>query len=204
MRFHKFKGSTARNIVLADSQLKHLRFPNANILSLPGARIRDLAEYYPSKGQYDRIVLCIGGNDLFKGFRQSTAEPYEVAKELALLADELVPLASKNVYVIAIPTRGQDTANKKRAKATNDYIKDLAENSQWEYRGIACEIYSVEKHLDNDDIHLTDAALSGICTILKKKIIYPENFSTALNQRGHSVELECSGVCKCGCFNPSR
>ena len=141
MRFHKFKGSTARNIVLADSQLKHLRFPNANILSLPGARIRDLSEYYPSKGQYDRIVLCIGGNDLFKGFRQSTAEPYEVAKELALLADELVPLASKQVYVIAIPTRGQDTANKKRAKATNDYLKDLAENSRWEYRGICCEIY---------------------------------------------------------------
>ena len=52
-------------------------------------------------------MLCIGGNELFKGFRQSTAEPYEVAKELALLADELVPLASKQVYVIAIPTRGQ-------------------------------------------------------------------------------------------------
>ena len=90
------------------------------------------SEYYPSNGQYNRIALCIGGN-LFKGFRQSTAEPQEVAEELALLADELVPLASKKVYVIAIPPRGQDTANKKRVKATNDYLKDLAENSQWEY-----------------------------------------------------------------------
>ena len=191
MRYHKFKGSPAKNIVLADSQLKHLRFPNANILSLPGARIRDLTEYYPSKGQYDRIVLFIGGNDLFKGFHQSTAEPQEVA-ELALLADELVPLASKKVYVVAIPPGGQDTANNKRTKATNDFINDLAENSRWKYRGISSEIYSIEKHLDEDDVHLTGSALGGICTILKKKIIYPENYSTALNHVAITMILDRS------------
>ena len=114
-------------------------------------------------------MLFIGGNDLFIGFHQSAAELQEL-EELALLADELIPLASKKVYVISIPSRGQDTANKKRAEATNDYLKNSAENSRWEYRGICCKIYSVEKHLDEDDVHLSGSALGGICTILKKKI----------------------------------
>ena len=37
MRYHIFKESVQRNLLIADSQAKYLDFANFNILSLPGA-----------------------------------------------------------------------------------------------------------------------------------------------------------------------
>ena len=97
--------------------MKHLRFPNFNILSLPGAQLRLLSELLPEKRQYDNIVLFIGGNDIFTGSTPSNREPEEAAEELALLANKPVPLATEKVFVIVIPSRGSDSASKKKAKA---------------------------------------------------------------------------------------
>ena len=105
MRYHVFKSSASTNTILGDSQIKHLNFPNFNILSLPGAQIRHLSEFFPPANSCDRIVIFIGGNDLFKGDLPSTQEPHEVAEELNNLANELVPLVNKKVYVIGKPNR---------------------------------------------------------------------------------------------------
>ena len=105
MRYHVFKSSATKNIILGDSKIKHLICPNFNILSLPGAQIRQLSEFFPPAHAYDRIVIFIGGNDLFKGDSPSTQEPHEVAEELNNLANELFPLANKKVYVIGKPGR---------------------------------------------------------------------------------------------------
>ena len=178
MRFHIFKTSKTRDIFFADSQLKHLRFPNFNILSLPGAQIRHLSEFLPEKRQYDNIVLFIGGNDIFTGSTPSNKEPEETVEELALLAEEL----------IGIPSRGSDSASKKKAKATKEFINKLQKKSKkWEYRGITEEVYSPELHLSNDAVHLNGKALGGICSILKNKILRT-NFSAIIDKKDHPKE----------------
>ena len=112
MRFHIFKTSKIRNIIFAESQLKHLRFPNFNILSLPGAQIRHL-----------RILT--GKKAILTGSTPSNKEPEETTEELASLAAELVPFATEKVFVIGIPSRGSDSAGKKKTKATNEFINKL-------------------------------------------------------------------------------
>ena len=106
MRYHVFKSLASKNIILKDSQTKHLNFTNFNILSLPGAQIRYLSKFFPPAHSYDRIVILIGGNYLFNGDLLSTQEPHEVAEELNNLANVLIQLANKKVYVIGTPNRG--------------------------------------------------------------------------------------------------
>ena len=98
MRFHTFKTSPQRNLLIADSQAKKLFFPNFNILSIPGAQIRHASHYIPQKGVYNTIVLFIGDNNLFYGARLTVKEPTDVAEEHGKLANELVPVAE--VFVI--------------------------------------------------------------------------------------------------------
>ena len=123
MRYHTFKSSRTRNLIIADSQCRNLIFPNFNILSLPGARISHAYKFLPAKGRYNLITLFIGGNDLFDGIDNSSREPIEVAEDIAKLASKLLPLANF-VYVLGIPPRGENDENtKKKAKTTNDLIQ---------------------------------------------------------------------------------
>ena len=206
MRYHTFKSSRTRNLIIADSQCRNLIFPNFNILSLPGAQISHAYKFLPAKGRYNLITLFIGGNDLFDGIDNSSREPIEVAEDIAKLASKLLPLANF-VYVLGIPPRGENDENtKKKAKTTNDLIqverkKQGKKNKQWEYRGVSNKIYTV-KHLGKDLIHLEGKGLGGLCTILKKRILEHHNlFSEEVNRRGHLELFECSGTCTCGSFN---
>ena len=202
MRFHIFKTSKTGNINFAHSQLKHLRFPNFDILSLPGAQIRHLSEFLPEKRLYDNIVLFFGGNDIFSGSTPSNKEPEETAEELALLAEELVSLATEKVFVTGIPSRGSDSASKKKAKPTNEFINKVQKKSKkWEYRGITEEVYSPELHLSKDAVHLNGKALGGICSILKNKILRT-NFAN-IDKKDHPKEYHCARNCESGSYNPT-
>ena len=64
MRYHLFKTSPTRNLIITDSQGRNLTFPNFNILVLPGARVGDVRPFLPAKGRFNLIVFFIGGNDL--------------------------------------------------------------------------------------------------------------------------------------------
>ena len=84
MRYHTYKGSHCRNLVIADSQGKELRFPNYNILSLPGGTIATVLDFLPPKDKFDTIVLFIGRNNAFNNQTPSTPPPREIARELSL------------------------------------------------------------------------------------------------------------------------
>ena len=88
-RYHIFKTSSSKKLLIADSQARHLEFPNTNILSLPGARIAAVRGFLPPKDKYKTIVLLIGGNDAFDGREPSTVPEEDIANELAELAEEL-------------------------------------------------------------------------------------------------------------------
>ena len=102
MRYLLTKTSDSYTIIIGDSQLKHLDFPNVNILSLLGAVIKDVVRFIP--GNLKTVVLFNGGNDLFDGYLPSSTPIEEVAVELSCLADSPFDVASR-VSVLGIPPR---------------------------------------------------------------------------------------------------
>ena len=89
MRYHIFKESVQRNLLIADSQAKCLDFANFNILSLPGAKVHDVYNFIPRVGRFNIIVLFVGGNDLFQGKLPSKVSSEEVADKISDLANVL-------------------------------------------------------------------------------------------------------------------
>ena len=98
MRYLLFKTSPTRNLIITDSQGRNLAFPNFNILFLPSARVGDVRPFLPANGQFDLIVLFIGGNDL------PTDNTRTVARYISDLAVAASEVALK-VFVIAVPPR---------------------------------------------------------------------------------------------------
>ena len=64
MRYHTRKTSHNRSLLIGDSQVKRIIYPEVNILSLPGAKEEDVHQFLPAPGQYELIALLIGGNKL--------------------------------------------------------------------------------------------------------------------------------------------
>ena len=95
MRYHLFKVSSTRNLIIADSQAKGLETANFNILSLPGAKVRHVYNFIPKKDHYDIIVLFIGGNDLFCGKLESKLTAEGLVKEISDLANLLLTKSKK-------------------------------------------------------------------------------------------------------------
>ena len=194
MRFHIFKSSPAKNLIIPSSQTRHLYFPNFNILSLPGGKTRDIIPFIPTAEEYSIIVLLIGGNDLFEGNVPSTSSPKEVAEEIKLAADKLTLVANK-VFVIGIPHRHNQP---ERTKAVNKILSSF--KAKWSFRGISHNIYA-EYHLEKDEVHLSDFGLSGLKSILKNKVLY-KFYSAEVDEAGHQSVIKCSKICRCGRFNP--
>ena len=119
MRCHIFKSTSQRKPLTADSQGTPLIFHNFNILSLPGAGIRNVNNFISSRNKCDIIVLLIGNNDLAqrKSARYGTPPPpkkkKEVALEFSVLANCLLRRAGK-IYVIGIPHLTKQRIERKR------------------------------------------------------------------------------------------
>ena len=102
MRYHLFKTSPKKALLIADSQARYLTFGNINILSLPGATVNNVYQFVPPQGKYEIIVLFVGGNVLYSGYHPSVATPQEVFERIESLAKTLITVAKK-LYVIGIP-----------------------------------------------------------------------------------------------------
>ena len=155
MRYHLFKTSRTRNLLIGDSQAKKLNIANFNILSLPGAQVKHVYIFLPRKDIYDAIVLFIGGNDLFSGKAQSNISASELVQEIYDLANLLLTRA-KRVFVLGIPHRHYQP---ERTKEVNALLASRRES--WKFRGISRQVYS-DKHRRKDEVHLSSDALKGI------------------------------------------
>ena len=80
------------------------------------------SRFAPPSGKFDKIILFIGGNDLYEGFEPSSETPAKVVRDLIELANCLVPQANE-VIVLGIPETKQ---NKPRSKAVNDILEKTA------------------------------------------------------------------------------
>ena len=101
MRFHIFKDSPNKNLLIADSQAKRLDFSNINIFFLPGGQIRDLYRFIPAKDQYNKIAIFAGRNDLYNGYLPSTESVDDVTEHIVKLANELLNVIER-VFVLGI------------------------------------------------------------------------------------------------------
>lgn len=201
-RFHIFKSAPTKFFLLADSQARHLEAGNFNILSLPGAHIQHAYDFIPVEGTFEIIVIFIGGNDLFNGFKPSSKPPQKVAQDLIELADFVCKRTRSSVFVLGIPERDE---NKTRAKEVNDILQAKAERSpkvkspvEWKYRGVSSFV-SGERYFSIDKTHLNKDGLNGIKNILKGKVLYAK-YNKKLNDAGNTEVTTChTNGCKCVC-----
>ena len=105
MRYHTWKSSSTRILLIADSQETLFQSGNLNILSLLGAGIRKAYDFLPHLDLCDKIILFIGGNDPFDGCEPSDANPKDVAIDLIDIANTLVHRAKDFVLRIQKETK---------------------------------------------------------------------------------------------------
>ena len=183
MRYHLFKVSKTRNLIISDSQGKGLDIAYFNVLSLPGAKIEHVYNFIHTKDLDDIIVLFTGGNNLFV----TTSE--NLVRQISNLANLLLTKAKK-VFVLGIPLRNFQPH---QAKEVNSLLASCQEG--WKFRGVFRQVFS-NKHLKKDNIHVNSYALSGITYILKSNVLY-KRFCPSIEKEGHLKVIVYSGVCKC-------
>ena len=189
MRYHFFKTSRTRNLVIGESQAKKLNVAIFNILSLPGTQVKHVYKFLPKKDICDTIDLFIGGNDLFSGKAQSNISASELVQEIFDLANLLLTRA-KMVLVLGIPHRHYQP---ELTKEVNALLASRLES--WKFRGNSRQVYS-DKHLRKEKLHLTSDALNGIIHIFTGKILY-NYYRLELELEGHPQGVACCKVCEC-------
>ena len=139
-RYHVYRTSSTKTLLIADSQARKLEAGNLNILSLPGACVRHVYNFISPKDIFDIIILFVGGNDLYFFKNPTTTPALLVAHEITDLANLLCDRA-KVVYVLGIPERNE---NKVRSKQVNDFLQSVGERKTkdqtlvtWRYRTVA-------------------------------------------------------------------
>ena len=183
MRYHLFKVSKTRNLLISDSQGNGLDIANFNVLSLPGAKIEHVYNFIPKRNLYDIIVLFIGGNNLFATTKKN------LVRQISDLANLLITKAKK-VFVLGIPLRNSQPL---QAKEVNSLLASCQEG--WKFRGISRQVFG-KKHLKKDNVCLNSDGLRGITYILKGKILY-NKYCPEIEEEGHLEIIVCSGFCKC-------
>ena len=165
MRYHLFKTSRTRKLLMGDSQAKKLIIANFNILPLLGAPVKHVCKIPPKKDIYDTIVLFIGGNDLFSSKAQSNTSAGELVQDICDLANLLLTRA-KRIFVLGIPHRHYEAESIKEVNALL-----VSRRDSWNFRDIFRQVYS-DRHLRKDKVQLSSDALNGVIYILKGKILY--------------------------------
>ena len=181
MRYHTFKTSNNKGLLVGDSQVRQLIYPEINILSLPGAGLKHAQNFIQPKGKYEKIAIFNGGNDLYNRYLPSNTPVQEVVDSICELANTLFEVTD-NVFVFGIPPRfhpEQEIEQVKseyedhdllRHRSVNRKLHKLSEKYDWGFRGLADAIYSSAQISDNDNVHLNNKG--QVVSLLKNKVLY--------------------------------
>ena len=206
MRYHTFKTSNNKGLLIGDSQVRKLIYPEINILSLPGAGVKHVQNFIPPKGKYEKIATFIGGNDLYNGYLPSNTPVQEVVDSICELANTLFEVTD-NVFVFDIPPRfppeheieqvksEYEDHDLLRHRAVNRKLHQLSEKYDWGFWGLADAIYSSAQVSDNDNVHLNNKGKGQVVSLLKNKVLY----TNKLAAEKHPQVFECSRDTGCRC-----
>ena len=175
MPYHLFKSSNTKFILITKSQGRQFESGNLNILSSPGATIKDVYNFVPPINQYCIIILFFGGNDLYNGCKPSDKTPIDIANQLIELAKFLTE-QSEEVYLIGIPERSE---NKQRSVAVIKILEKMSHRNfshkpsvNCKYRGISQHISGAKYFNPKDHLHLNESGRSNLHHLIKQKILY--------------------------------
>ena len=211
MRYHLFRSSLKKSLLIADSQTRDLEFPNINILNLPGAKVNDVQRFIPPKGKYELIAIFVGGNDLYNYCLPSESSVEQVAERICALADQLF-LVTESVFVLAVPSAFQPEGRleptdslRSNFNATRRSTKSWV-NGRWSPSGaigaspstfivkVTCRSGTIITWIQ---LHSVESRQSS-----KNRVLYRKRYSKKLAKKQHLAFYECQSYekCKCGSF----
>ena len=174
-RYHVYRISSTKALLIADSQARNLEAGNMNILSLPGACVRHVYNCIP-KGHFSISSFFLSGATpcIFSN-KPTTTPASQVAHEIIDLAN-LLRHRAKVVHVLGIPERHE---NKVRSKQVNDFLQSVGERKTknqsrvtWRYQTVAQHITGARYFNPNDATHLNEEGLNNLRTLNKEKNLY--------------------------------
>ena len=163
------------NLILSDSLLKKFRTTSFDVLSVPGARPKDLWDFIPPPDKWEKIVLFIGGNALEhfvskSGSFRSAEEPSQVALEIFDIAQDLIS-RTKKVFVVGVPPRGTSELQSEVLQLNaelNSLCGQLCSNII--FVGVSHYLYDL-KHISKDHCHLESKAFAKVHKLLNEKVL---------------------------------
>ena len=185
MRYHLFKKSPKKALLIADSQARYLTFGNINISSLPGATVDNVYQFVPPQGKNEIIVLFVGGNDIYSGYHPfcgystgSIRANRKPCKHIDNCCEKVV----RNRYTPPPPRIPPETEIENfedheliRHLAVNQRLANASKEARWNFegwpnRGLAEHVYSETHISDRDCVHFSEKGMSQIRVILKTKV----------------------------------
>ena len=163
------------NLILSDSLLKKFRTTSFDVLSVPGARPKDLWDFMPPPDKFEKIVLFIGGNALENfvsksGSFRSAEEPSQVAIEICDIAQALIS-RTKKVFVVGVPPRGTSELQSKVLQLNAELNSLCGQRcSNIIFVGVSHYLYDL-KHISKDLCHLESKAFAKVHKLLNEKVL---------------------------------
>ena len=160
------------------------------------------------------IVLFVGGNDLNSGYHPSVATPQEVFERIESLANTLITVAKKLLYVIGIPPPPNPTRNWNRkfwrprvdsqSSGKPETSKRIKRSSLELPRASRTRVF--KNAYFRSWLHAPQQEGNKSNSSDTKNEFFYKHYSIELKQQGHQNVYECSSAfgCKCGSFRGSR
>ena len=152
-----------------------------------------LLYFVPPINQYCKIILFIGGNDLFNGCKPSDKTPIDIANQMIELANFLTE-RTKEVYLIGIP---EGNENKHQSAAVNEILEKVSHRNcshkpsvNWKNRGISQHVSGAKYFNPKDHLHFNESGRSNLHHLIKQEILY-KDYNVTLNNSGQSKIYEC-------------
>ena len=186
--------NNSEHLILSDSLLKKFETESFDVLSVPGARPKDLWDFIPPHNKYKKIILFIGGISLENfvsksGAFRSAQEPVQVAIEIFEVALALTS-RSQQVFIVGVPPRGTIELQS-RVLQLNTELNLLCRQvlSITVFVGVSHYLYDL-KHISKDLCHFENEAFAKIHKLLNEKVL--KKFKKSHHNKLRPIKKELS------------
>jgi hypothetical protein len=187
---------TSKTLIIGDSILKGINrrglSRNIDVKTVRGAVIRDIAEYLKTAGnigQYENVIIHVGGNDVANGTSLLTCE-----RAFRNVVDVMRDKQCKLFFLSACPRSDADVV------PLNDTLRQFCNASSATYVENFCSFVfgdgnTVTHFFHRDGIHLTNGGTSTLLHNMEKHIrILKKNDGDPNHNMNHSSNRSLGGI----------
>ena len=175
--------------------MKKFATESFDVLSVPGARPKDLWDFIPPHNMYRKIILFIGGNSQENfvsksGAFRSAQEPVQVAIEIFEIALALTS-RSEQVFIVGVPLR-RTIKLQSNVLQLNTELNLLCRQvlSKTVFVGVSHYLYDL-KHISKDLCHFENEAFAKIHKLLNEKVL-KKKFTKSHHNKIRPIRKEIS------------